>query len=145
MKKKIIPGLLLGVIALLLMLSVYPLQLWNGSYTDQYDSSQETNILQLSDSIYVKQNFHAKEIYLKSIEFTLENMTDPSEEGYLTVILSDSKNNVLWTDDLPYRTIKAGKPVKLKISQPCEPEGSYRLELRPSRETLAGVRMVSQI
>ncbi len=145
MKKKIIPGLLLGVIALLLMLSVYPLQLWNGSYTDQYDSSQETNILQLSDSIYVKQNFHAKEIYLKSIEFTLENMTDPSEEGYLTVILSDSKNNVLWTDDLPYRTIKAGKPVKLKISQPCEPEGSYRLELRPSRGTLAGVRMVSQI
>lgn len=145
MKKKIIPGLLLGVFTILLMLSAYPLHLWNGSYTDQYDSSQGTDILQLSDTVYVKQGFYAKEIYLKSIEFTLENMTDPAKDGYLTATLLDSRNKVLWTNDLPYRTIKAGMPVKLKVSQPCEPEGEYSLKLRPSAGTLAGVRMVSQV
>lgn len=65
MKKKIIPGLLLGVIALLLMLSVYPLQLWNGSYTDQYDSSQETNILPVVGFDLCKTEFSRKRNLLK--------------------------------------------------------------------------------
>lgn len=145
MKKKIIPGLFLGIITLLLMLSVYPLHLWNDTFTDAYDSSQGTDILQLSDTIFVNQKFHAKEIYLKSIEFTLENLTDPSGKGCLTATLSDRNNKILWTKDLPYRSIKTGKPVKLKVRQPCEPEGEYRLELRPSTGTLAGVRMVSHL
>ncbi|MDE7310447.1 MAG: hypothetical protein K2N87_02320 [Eubacterium sp.] len=143
MNNKRMISIFLGFIVIFLIISVYPLRFWNSTYTDQYDEASETEVLRLSEVFPVKQKFTAQYKKLRSISILLENIQDHSGNGYLDVSLMDNKENILKQQKVPYRLLHNGKVQKIKLDQICDENEIYLIEIKPSAETYADIRVVS--